>query len=54
MTGFANPYSLALVAAAALAAGVAAVGWRRRTAPGALPLTIMMLGQVVWCVTYAV
>lgn len=54
MTGFANPYSLALLASAALAAGVAAVGWRRRPAPGAWPLTLMMLGQVVWCFTYAV
>jgi diguanylate cyclase (GGDEF)-like protein/PAS domain S-box-containing protein len=48
-----NPYSLPLLLSAAIAAGVAAIAWRRRAAPGARPLALLMLGLGIWAGGYA-
>ena len=48
-----NPYAL-LLTASALIAGLAAVyAWRRRPAPGSIPLTLLGLGAAVWSLGYA-
>jgi PAS domain S-box-containing protein len=47
------PYVLALVGAAVVSAAVALFAWRRRPAPGALPLALMMLAAAEWSLTYA-
>ena len=48
-----NPYSLPLLLSAAVAAGVAGIAWQRRAAPGARPLTVLMLGLSIWAGGYA-
>jgi PAS domain S-box-containing protein len=48
-----NPYAL-LLAVSALVAGVVAVyAWRRRPAPGSIPLVLLGLGAAVWSLGYA-
>ena len=42
------PYSLALFASALTALVIAIITWRRRSAPGALPLFIMLVTTVLW------
>lgn len=55
MPGFAHfPYTLALLTAAAVACGVAVASWRRRAAPAARPLTILLLAIGLWALLYAV
>jgi signal transduction histidine kinase len=44
---------LLLVAASAIAVGVAVAGWRERDLPGGAPLGVLMLLVAVWCASYA-
>jgi PAS domain S-box-containing protein len=46
-------YIIVLVVTAGIATGVAGLGWRRRGAPGAVPLTVLMLAITLWLLTYA-
>jgi PAS domain S-box-containing protein len=48
MTWNFQPYLLILIIGAILALVVAAVAWRRRETPGALPLALMMLAAAWW------
>ncbi len=48
-----TPYTIPLLLAAAMCAGVAYVMWRRRTGPGALPTVALMLGVIIWVLSYA-
>jgi PAS domain S-box-containing protein len=48
-----NPYVLPLVIAAALSAALALYVWRRRPAPGAGPLTLLILAVAEWSLGYA-
>jgi PAS domain S-box-containing protein len=43
-----NPYALALFASAITALIIAILTWRRRSAPGALPLFIMLVTTTLW------
>ncbi|MBC7228621.1 MAG: GAF domain-containing protein, partial [Thermoflexales bacterium] len=47
------PYIWPLVGAVALALALAFVAWRRRPAPGALPLTLLLLAVAEWTGCYA-
>lgn len=49
----AHPYSAALLIAAVIAAADAVIIWRRRSAPGAVPLTAINAAAAVWTLTYA-
>ena len=50
-----NPfYAVWLACSGAVAALAAGVAWRRRSAPGAWALCILMLSLTVWSVTYAI
>jgi PAS domain S-box-containing protein len=46
-------YVLILVVAAAVSAALAFYVWRRRPAPGAMPLALLMLAVAVWSLGYA-
>jgi len=48
-----SPYILALLLAAALAAGVIVSAWRRRSVPGAAPLALLMVAVAEWSLGYA-
>jgi PAS domain S-box-containing protein len=48
------PYILPLLITAVLSALLAFVLWRRRRAPGAVPLAILMGALVIWSLAYAV
>jgi PAS domain S-box-containing protein len=48
-----GPYVLPLFSIAALSALLALVVWRRRSAPGAIPLIILLLGVAQWALAYA-
>ena len=48
-----NPYTPALLISAAMAAVIFSITWRRRQAPGATPLALLMLALTVWALTYA-
>ncbi|MCX7983082.1 MAG: diguanylate cyclase [Syntrophales bacterium] len=45
-------YSLILFLVAVLALGIAVISWRRRQAPGAIPLSAMAVGQAFWSLCY--
>lgn len=47
-------YSALLFIAALVSAWVAAIAWRRRTAPGGWPVIILMLATAIWSGTYAI
>ncbi len=49
-----NPYVLPLVITAAISATIAFFAWRRRPAPGAMPLVFLMLAVCEWSLGYAV
>ena len=48
-----NPYIMALSVATVVTAGMAIVGWRRRSTPGALSFVALMVGIMVWNLSYA-
>jgi PAS domain S-box-containing protein len=48
-----NPYALLLFASALVSGMVAVYAWRRRPAPGSIPLTLLGLGAAVWSLGYA-
>ncbi len=50
----AHPYSALLALTAFVSAAIVVVTWRRRTAPGALPLGVLMLALMIWSGTYAI
>lgn len=47
-------YAFALIISSAISALVAAMAWRRRTAPGAAGLTLAMASLIAWALPYAV
>lgn len=49
-----NPYALFLTASALMTCMVAIYAWRRRPAPGAVPLALLALGAAEWSLGYAV
>jgi PAS domain S-box-containing protein len=49
-----NPYAILLSISALVSVGVAVYAWRRRPAPGAVPLALLMLGAATWALGYAV
>jgi len=49
-----NIYSVVLVISALIAAFISVLTWRRRTAPGAIPLFLMLLTTIIWAGAYAV
>jgi signal transduction histidine kinase/PAS domain-containing protein len=49
-----NPYALLLFASALVSAVVAVYAWRRRPAPGAIPLVLLGFGAAEWSLGYAV
>lgn len=49
-----NPYALLLTASALMTCMVAIYAWRRRPAPGAVPLSLLALGAAEWSLGYAV
>ena len=48
-----TPYILPLTFIATLSALLAFVMWRRRSAPGAVPLAMLTMGVAIWAVAYA-
>jgi diguanylate cyclase (GGDEF)-like protein/PAS domain S-box-containing protein len=48
------PYVIALGVSTAAAIYVGIVAWRRRTAPGAIPLMVLAGGIAIWTITYAI
>ncbi|MBW7882093.1 MAG: GGDEF domain-containing protein, partial [Caldilineaceae bacterium] len=48
-----SAYALALFLAVGLSGTVAVLAWRRRRAPGAMPLTCFAWAMVIWALTYA-
>jgi PAS domain S-box-containing protein len=48
-----TPYTLPLLIAAAISATIAFCVWRRRRAPGATPLVLLMLAVAEWSLGYA-
>lgn len=48
-----TPYLLPLILTATIAVVVAYSAWRRRMAPGAIPLVFLMLAVVEWSLAYA-
>ncbi|MGD8794039.1 MAG: histidine kinase N-terminal 7TM domain-containing protein [Anaerolineae bacterium] len=48
-----NSYIMVLFVATAVAAAMAIVGWRRRATPGAIPFAALMVGIMVWNLSYA-
>ena len=48
-----TPYLLPLIATATVAAAVAYLAWRRRSALGAMPLAFLMLAVAEWSLAYA-
>jgi diguanylate cyclase (GGDEF)-like protein/PAS domain S-box-containing protein len=49
----ATPYVIALVIAAVLCAGLAVLGWRRRSNPGGIAFVMLMAGASIWALFYA-
>lgn len=49
-----NPYALLLTASALVSGTVAVHAWRRRPAPGSIPLVLLGSGAAVWSLGYAV
>ncbi len=49
-----NPYAVALAASAALSMAVSIGSWRRRSAPGAVPLALLMLAAAEWSLGYSI
>lgn len=49
-----HQYAFALIISSAISALVAAMAWRRRTAPGAAGLTLAMTTLIAWALPYAV
>lgn len=47
-----NPYTLPLVLSGAAAALVALLAWRRRPAPGARSLALMLFSTAIWALAY--
>jgi PAS domain S-box-containing protein len=47
------PYNVSLIVITILLAVLALMMWRRRSAPGAVPLAVLMLGIAEWSLTYA-
>jgi diguanylate cyclase (GGDEF)-like protein/PAS domain S-box-containing protein len=47
-------YAVWLTVSGAIALLVAGLGWRRRAAPGARALTLLMMSLAVWSLTYAI
>ncbi len=47
-------YALTLIISTAISAAIALIAWRRRAAPGASGLALLMLSFTVWSLTYAV
>ncbi|MCE7859652.1 MAG: diguanylate cyclase [Chloroflexi bacterium CFX2] len=45
---FTNPYSPYLLASTLVASIMAVITWRRRSAPGALPLFLMLITTILW------
>jgi PAS domain S-box-containing protein len=48
-----TPYTFLLFAVAAMSAALAFFAWRRRPAPGAMPLALLMLAVTEWSLGYA-
>ncbi len=48
-----NPYALAMLLTMAISGGLVFYMWRRRSAPGAIPLVLMMLSVAEWSFGYA-
>jgi len=48
-----TPYLIPLLIAAGVCAALAAVAWRRRSVPRALPFLVLMLAVAEWSLTYA-
>jgi PAS domain S-box-containing protein len=48
-----NPYALLLAASSLIAGVVAVYAWRRRPAPGSIPLVLLGSGAAVWSLGYA-
>jgi PAS domain S-box-containing protein len=48
-----TPYTIPLIAAAVVSAGLALVIWRRRPGPGVISFTLLMLGVCVWSLSSA-
>ncbi len=48
-----NSYAVALVISALVSGAVMVYSWRRRPAPGAVPLTLLMLAATIWSAGYA-
>lgn len=49
---FRSLYSGVLFLVTLLALGIAVISWRRRQAPGAIPLAVMAVGQAFWSLCY--
>ncbi len=47
-------YALTLIISTAISAAIALIAWRRRAAPGASGLALLMLSFTVWSLTYAI
>lgn len=47
-----HPYLLPLIISTTIATILAILGWRRRSTPGALPFTLMMLAVAWWSLAY--
>ena len=47
-------YALTLIISTAISAAIALIAWRRRAAPGASGLALLMLSLTVWSLTYAI
>jgi PAS domain S-box-containing protein len=48
-----TPYTLPLIAAAAVSAAIAVYGWHRRSAPGAIFFVLLVLAVSEWSLAYA-
>jgi signal transduction histidine kinase len=53
MNGESAPFVLSLLLAAGLSALLAYIAWRRRPAPGATAVTVLMVTAMIWSVGYA-
>jgi PAS domain S-box-containing protein len=47
-----TPYTLPLLIAATVTASLAAYAWRRRSAPGAMPFSLLMVAVTIWSLGY--
>lgn len=48
-----DPYLFALIAGTLIAVGVLSAAWRRRSAPGAIPLLVLTVASIWWMICYA-